>query len=303
MNFRQLQYAVRLSHVLNFSQVAEQFHITQPALSKQIISLENELGVRLFDRSTSPLTLTIAGEVFFRDAKDLLYREDQLRRSMERYRDGAAARLVIGISPFRSLYLVADTMVALQKKYPDLQIILDETDSADLHKGAKEGRFDFAVLNLPVDEVLLDTFPLSPDERVLAVPQRFLPLISSFSGNNAYPTVDLGSCTNLPFIVLPQGSEMRELFDRLCIAANLRPKITTEVVGNTTAWALARAGVAATILPLQFVKTMDSDHSLSLFSLKQDASSKHPAIVVKKGTSLSPYALDAISMLQERFGE
>ena len=302
MNFRQLQYAVRLSRVLNFSQVAEQFQITQPALSKQILSLESELGVRLFDRSTSPLTLTPAGESFFKDARDLLYREDQLRRSMERYREGTKGRLVIGISPFRSLYLVADMIRTLQEKYPDLQVILDETDSADLHKGAVEGRFDFAIINLPVDEVLLDSIPLRNDERVLAVPERLLPLVRSRDAEGAYPMADLSDCEKLPFIVLPKGSEMRDLFDRLCVAADLRPNITTEVVGNTTAWALARAGIAAAILPLQFAESMGLDQRLHLFALKQEASSKQPAIIIKKGAELTPYAAEAIEMLKARFG-
>ena len=66
MNSRQLHYAILLSQIRNFSQVAEKLDITQPALSKQILNLENELGVKLFDRNTIPLTLTPAGEHSFR---------------------------------------------------------------------------------------------------------------------------------------------------------------------------------------------------------------------------------------------
>jgi len=72
MNSRQLQYAIKLSEVRNFSQVAEQLNISQPALSKQILSLEQELGVKLFDRNTSPLTLTPAGDIFIEEAKNYL---------------------------------------------------------------------------------------------------------------------------------------------------------------------------------------------------------------------------------------
>ena len=86
MNTRQLQYAALLSRVRSFSQAAESLGISQPALSKQIIALEEELGVKLFDRSTSPLTVTAAGEHFARQAEQLLYREDQLLRAMAQYR-------------------------------------------------------------------------------------------------------------------------------------------------------------------------------------------------------------------------
>ena len=76
MNTKQIQYALALSETLSFSQVAEQLGITQPALSKQIQHLETELGVKLFDRNHSPLTLTPAGEYFVRNARELVYKED-----------------------------------------------------------------------------------------------------------------------------------------------------------------------------------------------------------------------------------
>ena len=75
MNAKQLQYVIALSQARSFSEVAEQLNISQPALSKQVIGLEQELGVRLFDRSTTPLSLTPAGEHFVREAKDLLFKE------------------------------------------------------------------------------------------------------------------------------------------------------------------------------------------------------------------------------------
>ena len=80
MNSRQMQYAVLLAETGSFSQLAENLQITQPALSKQILALEKELGVQLFDRSTTPLTVTPAGAHFVAQAKDLLYQEKQLER-------------------------------------------------------------------------------------------------------------------------------------------------------------------------------------------------------------------------------
>ena len=124
MNSRQLQYAILLSQVRNFSQVAEQLNISQPALSKQILNLEKELGVRLFDRNTSPLTLTSAGAYFIREAKELLFKEDQVLRTMDRFRSGKEGVLTIGISPFRSLYLLNTVIQKLQQKYQLLLWIL-----------------------------------------------------------------------------------------------------------------------------------------------------------------------------------
>lgn len=78
MNNKQLQYAIALSKSLNFSRVAEQLGISQPALSKQVLNLEKEIGVELFDRKQNPIAVTAAGEYFFCQAENLLYREEQL---------------------------------------------------------------------------------------------------------------------------------------------------------------------------------------------------------------------------------
>ena len=168
VNARQLQYVIALSRVRNFSAVAEKLNISQPALSKQILSLEKELGVKLFDRSENPLSLTPAGEEFIRQAQELLYQEDQLKRSMEQFRSGEAGRLTIGISPFRSMYLLSDMVKKVREKYPSVQITLCEAPSDQLRKEAAEGKYDFAIVNLPVDEAALAVTPLEPDVVVLA---------------------------------------------------------------------------------------------------------------------------------------
>ena len=160
MNTKQLQYVLALSETRNFSQVAEQLGITQPALSKQIQHIEKELGVKLFDRNHSPLTLTPAGEYFVRSAREMVYQEKQLRKAMEQFHSGDSGRLVIGVTPFRSLYLMPELVKKIRARYPGVSIALHEVNSAQLRKDAAEGKCDLAVVNLPVDTALLDVIPL-----------------------------------------------------------------------------------------------------------------------------------------------
>ena len=170
MNPKQLQYVIELSKTRNFSQAAQALQVSQPALSKQILALEKDLGVKLFDRETNPMTLTPAGEVFVRDARELVYKQEQLSRCMERYRTGQEGRLAIGISPFRSLYLLPEVLKKVRDRFPGIQIDLHEYASGILRREAAEGKYDFAVVNLPVDESVLDATPIEPDTLVLAVP-------------------------------------------------------------------------------------------------------------------------------------
>ena len=299
MNSRQLQYAVLLSDVRNFSQVAEELDISQPALSKQIIALETELGVKLFDRSTVPVMLTPAGEFFVEKAREILQEEDVLLKTMDRYKSGENGKLTIGISPFRSLYLMPSVVRALKERYPGLQISLCEYGRAQLHKGISEGLYDFAITNLPVDDSELDIIPLERDNLVLAVPNALLHCIDASVREKSADSaiVDLADCSNLPFVVLSRGQEMRQLFDKLCKIARMHPQIYVEVVGVTTAWTMVQAGIAATILPKQFIQSEIDSSDVTLFNLEQDMYVRQSAIVTRKGQYISEYAKYAMELL------
>ena len=295
MNTRQLQYAVLLAKARSFSHVAEDLGISQPALSKQIIALENELNVKLFDRSTMPLTLTAAGEHFTAKAEKLLYEEDQLRKSMAQYQQGEYGRLVIGVSPFRSLYLMPRFVRQLKQRFPHLQIVLSEANSAQLHKGIMEGQYDFAIMNLPVDESALHATPLEQDELVLAIPDGMLPLLSPVPAPDA--PVDLSICRHLPFIALSPQQELRQQFRKLCTLAGLEPDVQVEVVGIATAWAMVQAGVGATVLPRQFVREQ-THPGVSIFPILQQAATRQPAIVTRRDQYISNFAEYALEILQ-----
>lgn len=295
MNSRQLQYAVALSETLNFSQVADQLGISQPSLSKQILALESELGIKLFERNHSPLSLTPAGEYFIREARELLYKEDQLYKAIEQFKTGENGRLIIGVTPFRSLYLMPEVVKKIKIKYPGVQVVLHEAGSTQLRKESAEGRYDFAIVNLPVDESVLDVIAMEPDTLVLAVPNTMAKQLSVYGKTS----LNLADVRDLPFVVLSPSQELRQLFDKLCAAANLHPNIAAEVVGVTTAWSMAHAGVGAALLPLQFVASQHFDENLTLFTLENNVYSRQPVIVTRRGQYLSEYAAYAISLLTE----
>ncbi len=296
MNAKQLQYALALSETLNFSQVAEQLGISQPALSKQIQHLEKELGVKLFDRNHTPLTLTPAGEYFARNARELLYKEEQLRKALGQYQSGESGRLVIGATPFRCLYLIPELVKKIRSRYPGVRVSVQEMSIEPLRKEAAEGKFDLAIVNLPVDTTLLEVTPLEPDTLVLAVHKSMTGKLPA-AKDGEYPTVEFAQVRDLPFVVLSHGQEMRKLFDGLCTAAEVNPVIAAEVIGVTTAWAMARAGVGAALLPLQFVHSQHLDNDLALYIVKDSLYSRQPAVVTRRGQYRSPAAEYAIHLL------
>lgn len=298
MNVKQLQYALVLGQKRHFSQAAEALGVSQPALSKQIRALEEDLGVLLFDRNTQPLSLTPAGECFMREAQGFLQQEDRLRRSMEGFKSGMKGRLILGISPFRCSYRIPTLLRRLRERFPGLQIVLREADSARLHRGIAEGEYDLALMNLPVDETLLNVVLLETETVMLAVPRHLSHALPA-EAHDGIPSLTMQEAADLPFVVLGPQQELRRQFESLCTADNVHPEMAAEAVGVLTAWSLARAGVGATLLPHDFVKDAPDDGSLCFFRLKQNTPTRQPAAVYRKDRPLSQYAQYFIALLTE----
>ena len=296
MNSKQLKYVITLAETRNFSQAAQKLKISQPAFSKQIISLENELGIKFFDRGSIPLSLTPAGEFFIKKAKLFLLEEENMMRKIEEYKNGETGKLTIGIVPFRSLYILPGIIRDIKEKFPQTQLVICEHGLEQLKKGLTEGMYDFAIMNLPIDETDFEVIPLEKDSIVLAVPNSLLRLVDNV---NKEERVDLADCKRLPFAVVGKNQEMRKLFDKLCAKAGLNPEIYVEVTGVTTARELVKAGVAATLLPKQFLQHEPEHEGMTLFELKQDEYTRQPGIVFRRGQYISKCAEYAINLLKK----
>lgn len=215
-------------------------------------------------------------------------------RSMKQFSTGERGALTIGITPFRSAYLIPDIVKKVREKFPGVCVKLIEEGSELLRKDAADGRFDFAVVNMPVDESLLEATPIEPDKLVLVYSSELENIPPELKEQTE---VDFRCCGKIPFVVLGAGQEMRLLFDNLCTSLEVYPQIAAEVVNMTTAREMACSGVAATLLPLQFVNSAAADRKLVVRKLVNSVQLRQPAIVTRKGQYISPYAGYAMELL------
>ena len=109
--------------------------------------------------------------------------------------------------------------------------------------------------------------------------------------------IDFKDCKDLPFIVLSQGQEMRQLFNSLCADADFHPHITMEVGGFSTAWSMCHAGIGVALLPLQFLKSDLYSQNITTFTLKNCNYSRQPVVVTRRHQYVSEYAQYAITLL------
>ena len=136
---------------------------------------------------------------------------------------------------------------------------------------------------------------------VLAVPQALAAGLPD-SDVVAPACIDLKACAHLPFVTVGDHQEMRHQFEAACADAKFRPEIAAEVVGLSTAYALCKAGVGATLLPLQYVRHQDGGTAVAVYTLRQTIQTRQPVIVTRRGQYRSPYAQYAMELLTQQKG-
>src|SRR5471032_1416765 len=131
MELRHLRYFAAVAAHGSFNRAAEKIHLTQPALSRQVKDLEDELGVRLLERGKNAVTLTDAGELFYEDARDLLARADQ---AMQRVRGECRNEVLrVGYAPSLVAGLLPGVLEKFQAAAPRVRIELADLSSREMN--------------------------------------------------------------------------------------------------------------------------------------------------------------------------
>ncbi len=175
MTLTQLEYLVAVDTHRHFARAAEACFVTQPSLSMQLQKLEEELGVRLFDRSHQPATPTTIGVDVVRQARLILQQCRQLKTYIEEQKDGLKGELRLGVIPTIAPYLLPLFLPQFLKKYPDLRLSITELTTDALAERLKAESLDVGLLVTPLNNLELAEHPLFYEELVVyASPQSAL---------------------------------------------------------------------------------------------------------------------------------
>jgi DNA-binding transcriptional LysR family regulator len=172
MELRHLRYFVAVAEELHFRRAAERLHVAQPAVSEQVRKLENELGVRLFDRSQRSVSLTEPGIALLDEARRVLRQAEIAQMAARNARDRAATRLRIGYVPdsLPSTVSRAMRLFGTAPAAPRVQISLETGPALRLIGEVRAQRLDAAVVGLPAPVNGLRATPAGHQRAVAALP-------------------------------------------------------------------------------------------------------------------------------------
>lgn len=170
MELRHLRYFVAVAEELHFRRAAERLHVAQPAISEQIRKLEDELGVRLLDRTPRSVSLTEAGAALLTEARRVLQQAEQARLAALNARDGAVSQLRIGYMPTSLPAGIPRALQRLAAARPQFETRLEPGVGLELIDAVRAERLNAAVVSLPAPTNGLRTTGLETQHPIVALP-------------------------------------------------------------------------------------------------------------------------------------
>lgn len=170
MELRHVRYFIAVAEYLNFSKAAQQLHIAQPPLSRQIRQLEEDLGVTLFLRDKRSVTLTKAGQVFLDEARKLVVQAGHAMEAARHAQQGESGVVRIGIASGLG-GLVSRVVFDHRKRLPTIEIECRDVFSTFQNEALRKGEIDVGFLRPPLDQVHLGCELLFEEEFVVVLPK------------------------------------------------------------------------------------------------------------------------------------
>lgn len=281
-----------------FSAAAKHLYISQPSLSQCIKKVETELGVRLFDRSQTPLALTTAGEIYVRQAKEILRIRQALVQEVADLSELRTGSLTIGSSRTRSACFLIDPLVAFHRQYPGIQLAIKEAPVRTLEEYAAAGTVDFALLYDSSLRAEFDSVELCCERTMLALPKSH-PLARAYAEDDVqgFPRISFAAMDGEPFIRLQPRRQMAEVYDKLCKDSGAEPHVIFEANSIIEASELCAAGLGATLVTDMLVQSWRWKEQAFFFELEEEVEERHLMAVYSRQRQLSLAAQRFIDFL------
>ncbi len=302
MDLHEQEYVLALAKHGSFKKAADELFIAQPTLSIFLNRLENNLGIRLFERIGKKLVLTYAGERYVRRAREILTTRDQWEAELDSLVTGSAGRIRLGIHSRRSSYLLPQVMASFYQTYPETEIQLEENSSKELEQMLLNGELDLIISNHAFQPELLEIMPIYQDFMLLCLP------VGHPAGQYAkeipgcaYGWLDLKYLENERFILQKTTQSIRGFSDHAFLCCGIKPAKTFIIENLETATQMAAEGCGVSFnfesylrhfsYPKQvaFYRTGDLNQHITIY------------IAARKGQFLPDYQKEFIRLVRGYF--
>jgi DNA-binding transcriptional LysR family regulator len=290
MNFYQLTYFKKVSETGSISRAAEELLITQPAVSKQILALEEELGEKLFDRIGKKMFLTRAGQLLYSRAEKILRSVDEARTAVKDMSAECSGELLIGTSDHISIHRLPGVLKSYITAFPKVDLKLRCHRSETILEMIGNNLLDLGVITLPrvPPQIISKTIWKDPMSLVFL---KGHPL-------GLLKTVKLRDTIKYGMILPDMGTETRKMIESAYRGKRLNTNVTMEVAYIETIKSLVKSGLGISILPDKAVEAEVKSGVLIKSGIADASFSRNLGVIHLKDKFLSRPAMEFLKLLE-----
>ncbi len=294
----------------SFSLAAKKLFVSQPALSAMIKKVENNMGITIFDRSTSPITLTEAGKIYIKSIEEMQSLKKRLEEELSDLRGLKTGKIVVSGENFVSSFIMPEVIMRFSEKYEGIKVDLVESNSPDLRQLLLSEEVDLLIAH-DFDKKLYSCEPLFDEMLLLAVPERLkvnvhlknyaLSLEDVKRGRHLdkhCPTINLKNFSEEEFLFLKKGNDMYRRAQVLCEQAGFIPKTVITFDQLITSYNMACAGMGIAFVTDMLVAKSRGE-KVVYYKLNSNEIIRHMFIGYKKNRYISKSCRAFIEVAKE----
>ena len=296
MNEKHMQYVLTVLKEGSFTNAAKKLYVSQPSLSQIIKTAESNLGAPIFDRSTDPITLTPAGQLYVEAARQVTTISTNLRKQVEELSKEEFGTIRLGISVQRGMELLPELYPRFKKRFPHVGLELHEQGSATMEKSVLEGEVGIALLTtLPRHEELV--YDLIQEEKLVLIVNRECELAKRIAPGTP---IDILEARDETFISSQSGHSVRTIQDSLFITRDMKPKIDLVTISIEVGKHVVAASPVVMACPDSYVETDNSpDSAYFSYPILGVENPRHFYACYRKDMYLTKYMKGFLEILHE----
>ncbi|NMA06154.1 MAG: LysR family transcriptional regulator [Ruminococcaceae bacterium] len=300
MLLKELRYVLAVHEHNSFTKAANSLFISQPALSKYIKGLENDMGIKLFEKRGNRFRLTYAGQTYLDAAHAMMNIFDKMEQDLLT-NNPSRTLLKIGTTTFRGSYIFPKILPKYLELHPESEIMLFEEPAERLEKLLVEGTIDLIIVKLPLAMPNIAYVPLFEEHILLALPKTHIHANKSVKKSGCkYPWIDMKYFHDDLFVLLKPGQRTRQISDNLLEKANIVPKRVISTNNIETAVRLASTIGVSFIPELFAIGNFDSSPPL-FFCIGEPITTSTFVLAYRRNGYLTRYAKDFHNLVVEYF--
>ncbi len=309
--FKYANYIYEIYKQQSFTKAADKLFISQPSLSATVKKAEEELGFQIFNRETTPISLTDAGQIYISAIEDLYRIENNVKDSINSIYSLMVGTISVSGAAFISSFILPRIIMEFSRRYPKIDIRLIEDNSVNLQEKLLSEEIE-VLIDYDFDGEVFESFPLKKESILLAVPKHHP--INARIGNAALSTmdiitqrhlkedtlcVDLANFNQEKFIQLKPKNNMYKISCNICSDYGFIPQPVISVDQLLTAYNIAGSGMGITFTTDTVICSAERYENLLFYKLNSPYAERIIHIAYKKKKNKSPAVAEFINIARE----